>query len=245
MKSIFLWLLLVATVAAQQQTGGITLRDGTDLPSAKIIAIGERSVTVMASGRIKNYPIEEVSEISLKNARERLANDEDKKKAVHDTAVKRDTELKAERDAEKKVAASNAVKKQQSKGSDASRKPSGKDPSKTLLELKARFPKQESKVLNLFNNQKNQNKKQIKIEVQIPHSDIYADYQGWIRTVTLDSIPQTLARLEERIQKNESAARKSDYDPNDSESVQARLSSEWVEKKLRPYLAELRALTKN
>jgi len=64
-------------------------------------------------------------------------------------------------------------------------------------------------------------------------------------TVTLDSIPQTLARIEERIQKNELAGRKSDYDPNDSESVQARLSSEWVEKKLRPYLAELRALTKN
>ena len=85
----------------------------------------------------------------------------------------------------------------------------------------------------------------MKMEVHVPHNDVYSDYQGWIRTVTLDGIPQTLARIEERIKKNESATSKMEYDPNDSASVQAQLTSKWVQNKLRPYLAELRALNRN
>jgi hypothetical protein len=247
MKALLLLLVCVVTAVAQQQqqTGNVLLRDGTDLPSSKIIAIGEKSVTVMAAGKISNYPIEEVSEISLQNARELLSLNDDKKKAALDSAMKRDAELKAEREAEKKLAASNSAKKKQGKATDTSRKPVGKDPIKTLLELKTRFPRQEILVLDFFNVQRGQYQKPMKMEVRVPHNDVYSDYQGWIRTVTLDGIPQTLVRIEERIKKNESATSKMEYDPNDSASVQAQLTSEWVQNKLRPYLAELRALNRN
>ena len=52
MKALLLLLVCVVTAVAQQQqqTGNVLLRDGTDLPSSKIIAIGEKSVTVMAAG---------------------------------------------------------------------------------------------------------------------------------------------------------------------------------------------------
>jgi hypothetical protein len=82
------------------------------------------------------------------------------------------------------------------------------------------------------------------LTVEVPHADIWSDYKGWVHTATLQSLPATLAKLEAKIEADLQKLRGQSQSLNSQvNAAQARMTIEWINQTLRPYLAQLRALT--
>lgn len=81
------------------------------------------------------------------------------------------------------------------------------------------------------------------IEVEVPRVDLYSNYQGWIRIATVQSLPKIIERIEESIERDMEELGKQQHSiSNQSGSAQARMTQEWIQTKLHPYLAELKKL---
>jgi hypothetical protein len=81
------------------------------------------------------------------------------------------------------------------------------------------------------------------IEVDVPHSDLYSNYQSWIRVATSQSLPKVIQRIEERIESDLIELRRQQNSiSSQSGSAQAKLTEQWIQARLRPYLAELKQL---
>lgn len=81
------------------------------------------------------------------------------------------------------------------------------------------------------------------LTVEVPHPDIWADYKGWVHISTLQSLPATLAKLDEKIEADlQRLSGQTQSVSSQVNAAQARMTIEWINNTLRPYLAQLRAL---
>lgn len=83
------------------------------------------------------------------------------------------------------------------------------------------------------------------LTVEVPHPDIWSDYKGWVHISTLQSLPTTLAKLDEKIEADlQRLSGQTHSVSSQVNAAQARMTIEWINNTLRPYLAQFRTLAK-
>lgn len=81
--------------------------------------------------------------------------------------------------------------------------------------------------------------------IEVPHPDIWSDYKGRIQTTTVQALPVTLAKLDDQIETDLTRLRgQSNLIHSQVTAAQARMTIDWINQTLRPYLSHLRNLAK-
>jgi hypothetical protein len=223
----------------------LTLTDGRVFKSAVIIAIGELNATVRHAGGVTAVPVDDVPLDVLARAQMRLEADAGNKKRESEALSQRiaANDTKEKEEPLSKSTAADARVRAQSKGPTI---PTGRtvpDADKKLLALKAQFPagRRETVIVRL-----NGRRSRIdKIEIEIPATDIWLYYHGTVQTATVQSLPFTLARIDERIVHDLAEMAKHGAQNDEATRAQAQRSTRWVNSELRAYLKKLRELQSN
>jgi hypothetical protein len=85
-----------------------------------------------------------------------------------------------------------------------------------------------------------------KFEYTVPDEPTWADLRGYITTATLQSLPVSIQRLEDKVAAQKKVVRQALKETNGYtwERAKAEQALSWFDDVLEPYLAELRALSK-
>lgn len=253
-KRIFsgLFAVLTSAVVFSATPSDLTLNDGRVLKGAKIVAIGDTHVSVIyAGGALSVHP-----DIVPLDALARASADLESKNAERKTQVKAITEREAAakekkqdeintRLAEAKVrnaAEAQARSAAENESPSIAARPAqrasrnGASAEQRLAALKAKFPARRTETVVGYRGSQ---------AVEIPKVDMHSYYKGTVQTATLQSLPISLGRMEERIENDLNQMRQESGSHNDLRfnAQQARRTTDWLNKTLRPYLAQLRAVS--
>ena len=81
------------------------------------------------------------------------------------------------------------------------------------------------------------------LSIEVPHPDVYSFYKGMVLTATMEGLPRSLKMMEDRIQQDLARLGGTGSLHHSVETAQAAASAAWINGTLRPYLAQLRAIT--
>ncbi len=81
------------------------------------------------------------------------------------------------------------------------------------------------------------------LSIEVPHPDVHSFYKGMVQTATMEGLPRSLKMMEDRIQQDLARLGGTVSLHNSVETAQAAASVAWINGTLRPYLAQLRAIS--
>ncbi|MBI5770893.1 MAG: hypothetical protein HZA93_24155 [Verrucomicrobia bacterium] len=220
-------LALLAALAVPLHGADLTLNDGKVLKNARIVAIGEKDVTITHAAGMAQVPVDNVPLMDLAKAKTEIDAKAEAAKKQAAQIAKNDEATRTERAETKKKAATQNVL--------TAPKLSPLPAERRLMELKAKFPGQTRKVV--------ETRKGNRIEIEIPSNEVFSSYRGWVSVATLDSLPRVVAQIEARLGPDiEAQNKRAGEISGDAEKAKARATSEWLSKQLRPYVAQLKAV---
>jgi hypothetical protein len=221
----------------------ISLTDGRVLKGARIVSIGEKQVAILHSGGMTGVPPELVPLDVLARAHMALAASASERKEKEDTlrlkATKRIEDAKARHDDEIKIRLAEANARETAGKTDpAQLRP---DADAMLSSLKARFPAKRSETVMVHVKERRSGIREA-IEIEVPSSDLWSNYQRMVQTTTVQALPVTLRRMEERIKSDYIDLEKKGALADEASRVQASKSAAWLTGDLLPFIGELRAV---
>jgi hypothetical protein len=269
---IFFLVASLALPLAAAEKVDITLNDGRVLKGARVVSIGEKSVTILHSGGVQNFATGLVpSEIvagaitEAKKPAEKPLPASYLNEAEARAAPARPSEKTKQLPAPVPVASPAAMPTQNRQ------LPRSPRAGISLTELKEKFPRKQVRTATYLKN-KQLVLRPVTVQVSqaqgntvvttarrtaevavvgspdtmsmdVPHTDVYSFYQGMVRTATEEGVPRTLRMIDDRIESDTARLRgETGSWSNSLNSLQAKLTIEWIDTTLRPYLAQLRAL---
>ncbi len=185
-------LLLAVTLVAAERTD-IALKDGRVLKAARIVSIGDSTVTVSHAGGVLGVPIDLFPLDVLGRARVEIEATAAAKKAREAESLSRVADRRAE-DAKKKqeelqirLAEANVRARSQSAERVSVSSRAALEAEKKLLALKAKFPPKATP------NHGG------KLGIDVPHVDVWSYYHGMFQTTTVEALPRTISMVEKRV----------------------------------------------
>ena len=230
------WGAFIALLAPLSLTGGepvdITLTDGRVLNRARIVNIGKETVAIVHAGGATNVPPDLVPLDILGRAHLELERDNQSRKQREDATArakgddKKDLEIRS-RIAEATVRSTTPGLESKQRAEDSKRA----EASKRLASLKSRFPRVNKKRYG-------------KVEIEVPHVDVWSFYNSTFQTATIGSLPRTVELVERRM--TDDVKKWSDLangsGKESAEKYRSRETLTWLNNTLRPYVDEARGI---
>jgi hypothetical protein len=237
----FLVFLAMSMFAAEP--ADIGLSDGRVLKAARIVSIGEKQVAIIHAGGMTGVPPELVPLEVLARAHMALAatatERKQKEDALRERVTKRIEDAKARHDDEIKIRLAEASVRENAGQADPTQvRPDAED---MLLSLKGRFPAKRRETVMVQVKERAPGIREA-IEIEIPSTDLWRLYQGMVKTATVQGLPVTLRRMEERIKADYVDLEKKGARADEASRAQASKSAAWLTGDLLPFMSELRAI---
>lgn len=240
MRAFTLWLLAAVSVGlVGGRAADITLANGLTLKDARIVALGKDTATVVHAGGSATVPQAQLDLEVLARASMELADKTAERKKVNDEvaqrAAARSAEQKEKREEEIQIRLAMANAREKAQGGEAVPMPVRTTGAvQKLAALKAKFPGMRKDTVV--------GRRGDKYEISVPALDVWNHYRSMIQTTTIEALPVTLKRIEERLTHDEAELSKRGSRNDLTANTQAHKSLEWFSNQLRPYLAQLAEL---
>ena len=237
---LFACLMVVAwSPLSAAETADIGLTDGRVFKAARIVAIGEKQVAIIHAGGMTGVPPELVPLDILARAHMALepgaAERKKKTDALRLEAAKRIEEAKTKHDEEIQIRLAEASMREGAGRLEPG--PVRPDAEAALVSLKAKFPaKRRDTVMVTVDGRRKA------IEVDFPSTKLWTHYRALVQGTTVQTLPQTIQRIEQRIKTDFVDLEKTGARSDEAGSAQASKSAAWLTGELLPYLSQLAAL---
>jgi hypothetical protein len=247
-KPLLVLCLAFASNAGAAERPDLTLNDGQVLKSARILTIKDEAVTILHAKGVVSVSPEAVPLDVLARAHMELSTTADAKKKGDAEILAKATQQVAENDAKKReeiqvrLAEANARAIAQGDAPVKTPKAPAPDADKKLMALKAQFPAKRKQAVDVHVSGRRRGSSVDKIEIEVPSADVWSYYHGMISTATVQGLPVTLQRIEERMTRDLADINKRGSIKDESANAQARGSVGWINGELRAYLAKVRAV---
>ncbi|MBM3855575.1 MAG: hypothetical protein FJ399_20880 [Verrucomicrobia bacterium] len=221
---------------------------------------------VLARARIAN----EDKEAARKQRAEEAAKAAEDRAAEAETAHHDEIRLRLAT-ANMRAVAQGGERVEQPKARPPSSRPSRTATPASLAELKERFPRRQTRTVGFLKNKKyylapatttttqidgntitsvRQRTPSVTVSgrpdtmsIEVPHPDVYSYYKGMVQTATMEGLPRTLKMIEDRLETDlDRLAGQTGSYSDTLNAAQAQASIDWINRSLRPYLGQLRAL---
>lgn len=235
--------LLTPAFAAEKTD--LTLNDGSVLKAARIVTIAEDNITIVHEGGSITVPSVQVPLDALARAHMELSQKADDRKKQREELTKRAAERMAESDAKKadelQIRLAMANTRAAAQGGEQvavqARAAVAIDAAAQIARLKANFPAQGKSKYTL--HIKGAKTRTDTLELELPSTDQWTHYRGFLQSASVGSLPVILEKLETQFANDTAPWRKKQQaDPKalTTEGQKARAMLQWFDGQLRPHL---------
>jgi hypothetical protein len=239
---------LMSSVLGAAEKSDLTLETGRLLKAARIVGISNGQAMIVHQGGTETVPADDVPLDVLARAHMELkAQAEKKKKQTAEMAKvfnERTAAAKEKKDEEIRLRLAAAAARERAQiappGGSAAAAGTVRDVDRELAALKTQFPAKRKQSVTVHIGGKRPRSDQLEIEV--PSGDLWTWYRGMVQTTTLQALPVTLKRINERIERDLADLAQRGSLKDEAAQAQARHSTQWINGELRSYLSQLQGL---